>query len=164
MLADCCMLKSREWGFMVAVGRRQPREIALSRKALLLLPFRLLHLHCRHTSYHHDVPNRRMQRSNQFSVEAAKTTDQKPATMVGGCVFTLANLPSKNTLTTTQQRLLTRRDLNGQQQPPWCPTLGAATYNSHPEWWLIVVCGGAGSEAPWQPWDNDGYHGRWGLV
>jgi len=24
MLADCCMLKRREWGFMAAVGRRRP--------------------------------------------------------------------------------------------------------------------------------------------
>jgi len=40
--------------------------------------------------------------------------------------FMLANLPSKNTLTTTQQRLLMRHDLNGRQQPPWGPTRGTA--------------------------------------
>jgi hypothetical protein len=35
MLADCCMLKSREWGPMVAVGQRGPRlmrEVPLCRK------------------------------------------------------------------------------------------------------------------------------------
>jgi hypothetical protein len=39
--------------------------------------------------------------------------------------FLLANLPSKNTLTTTQQCLLLHRDLNGRQRLPWCPTRGA---------------------------------------
>ena len=34
-----------------------------------------------------DVPNRQTQRSNQFGVEAAATLAQKPAIMVGGCVF-----------------------------------------------------------------------------
>ena len=32
--------------------------------------------------------------------------------------------------------------------------------------WLIVACGGAGSGAPFQPWDVGGRHGRWvhGLL
>jgi hypothetical protein len=66
----------------------------------------------------------------------------RPSWLVGACL--LANLPSKNTLTTTQLRLSTRRDQNGRQWPPWCPSPGAGTYNSRPECWLIVVCGGAG--------------------
>ena len=86
----------------------------------------------------------------------------RPPWLVGVCL--LANLPSKNTLTTTQQRLSTRRDQNGRQWPPWCPTPGAGAYNSRPECWLIVVCGGAGSEAPWRPWDDGDRHGRWGTV
>ena len=65
-------------------------------------------------------------------------------------VCSLANLPSKNTRTTLQLRLLTRRNQNGRQRPPWCPSTRAGAYNSRPECWLIVVCGGAGSEAPWR--------------
>jgi hypothetical protein len=86
----------------------------------------------------------------------------RPSWLVGACL--LANLPSKNTLTTTQLRLSTRCDQNGGQWPPWCPTPSAGAYNSRPECWLIVVCGGAGSEAPWRPWDDDDRHGRWGTV
>ena len=86
----------------------------------------------------------------------------RPPWLVGACL--LANLPSKNTLTTTQQRLSTRRDQNGRQWPPWCPNSCTGAYNSRPECWLIVVCGGAGSEAPWRPWDDGDRHGRWGTV
>ena len=86
----------------------------------------------------------------------------RPPWLVGACL--LANLPSKNTLTTTQQCLLTCRDLNGRQRPQWCPTCGAAAINSRPECWPIVICGGTGSEAPWRPWDGGGCHGRWGTV
>ena len=43
----------------------------------------------------------------------------RPPWLVGA--FSLANLPRKNTLTTTQQHLSMRRDLNGRQRPPWCP-------------------------------------------
>ena len=81
--------------------------------------------------------------------------------LVSACL--LANLPSKNTLTTTQLRLLTSRDQNGRQWPPWCPTSGASAFNSHPECWLIVVCGGAGSDAPCRPWDDGDRHGWWGT-
>jgi len=62
------------------------------------------------------------------------------------------------------QRLSMRRDQNGRQWPPWCPTSGAGAYNSCPECWLIVICGRAGSEAPWRPWDDGDRHGRWGTV
>ena len=86
----------------------------------------------------------------------------RPSWLMGVCL--LANLPSKNTLTTTQQHLSMCHDLNGRQQPPWCPTPSAGTYNSRPECWLIVVCGGAGSEALWRSWDDGDRHGRWGTV
>ncbi len=85
-----------------------------------------------------------------------------PPWLVGAC--SLANLPSKNTLATLQLRLLTRRNQNGRQRPPWCPSTRAGAYNSLPECWLIVVYGGAGSEAPWRPWDNGDRHGWWGTV
>jgi hypothetical protein len=93
-----------------------------------------------------------MQRSDQFDVEAAKTTARKPAAMVRG-VCLLANLPSKNTLTTTQQHLLTHHDLNGQQRLPWCPTPSAATYNAdcgmrqHRKWGTMAAVGWW-----WPPW------------
>ena len=54
MVVDCCMLKSREWGFMAAVGRRRPpwsREIASSRKPRLLALFLRVCHHHRHASY-----------------------------------------------------------------------------------------------------------------
>jgi hypothetical protein len=87
-----------------------------------------------------------------------------PPWLVGACWQ--AYLPNKNTITTTQQRQSMHHDLNlnGCQQLPWCPTPGAAAYNSHPECCLIVVCSGAGSEAPWRSWDNGGRHGWWGMV
>ncbi len=47
----------------------------------------LLSLHRRQVSYHHDVPDRWTQKSNQFVMEGAKMVAQKPATMVKGCVF-----------------------------------------------------------------------------
>ena len=47
-------------------------------------------------------------------------------------VCSLANLPSKTHVTNNPQRLLTRRDLNGRQWRPWCPTPTAAAYNSRP--------------------------------
>ncbi len=57
-------------------------------------------------------------------------------------------------LTTTPQRPSTRRDLIGRQRLPWCPTPKTNTHNGHPVCWMIVVCAGAGSGAPWRPWDN----------
>jgi hypothetical protein len=86
----------------------------------------------------------------------------RPPWSVGA--YSLANLPSKNTGHNNPQCLSTHRDLNGRQRPPWCPTPGAAADNSCPECWLIVVCGGARSEAPWRPWEDGGHHGRWGTV
>ncbi len=81
----------------------------------------------------------------------------RPPWLGGACL--LANLPSKNMLTTTQQRLLTRSDIIGRQRLPWCSTPLAATYNSQPTCWQIVACGNAGSGAPWRVWDNGSRHG-----
>ncbi len=86
----------------------------------------------------------------------------RPSWLVGACL--LANLPRKNMLTTTQLCLSTCCDQNGGQWPPWCPTPSAGACNSRPECWLIVVCGGAGSEAPWRPWDDGDRHGQWGTI
>ena len=62
--------------------------------------------------------------------------------------------------TRTPRRPSTCRDLNGQQRSSWCPTPGAAAQNSHPVCWMIVVCGGSGSEAPRRLRDNGRRHGR----
>jgi hypothetical protein len=67
-------------------------------------------------------------------------------------------------LTTTPQRPSTRRDQNCRQRPPWCPTPNADAHNGHPVCWLIVVCGGAGSGAPWQPWDDVNRQGWRGML
>jgi hypothetical protein len=67
-------------------------------------------------------------------------------------------------LTTTPQHPLTRRDLIGRQRPPWCPTPGANAHNGHPVCWLIVVCGGTGSGAPWRLWDDGDRQGRRDTV
>jgi len=163
---------------MAAVGpRRSPcrlmQEIASRRKPLLLLLFCLLCLHRQHASCHHDVLNRRTQRSNRFGMEAAKTTAPMPTGMLflsllGRQCQLSGILPyiflRRTQPTTTPQCPSTRHDVNCRQRPPWCPIPGAATYNSHPTCWLIVVCSGAGSEAPWRPWDDGGRHRRWGTV
>ncbi len=67
-------------------------------------------------------------------------------------------------LTTTPQRPSTRCDQNGRQRPPWCPTSDADAHNGHPVCWLIVVCGGAGSGAPWWPWDEGDRQGWRGTL
>ena len=36
-------------------------------------------------------------------------------------------------------------------RPPWYLTPCAATNDNHPTYWVTVLCGGAGSGAPWQP-------------
>ena len=81
----------------------------------------------------------------------------RPPWSVGACL--LANLPGKITCHNNPQHLSARGDLKGQQRPPWCPTPGPAAHTSRPECWLIVICGGARSGAPWRPWDNGGRHG-----
>ena len=60
----------------------------------------------------------------------------------------------------TPQYPATRRDLHGQWWPPWCPIPSAVAHNSHPSCCLMDVCGGAGSEASWRPWDEGGHHSQ----
>jgi hypothetical protein len=67
------------------------------------------------------------------------------------CMHIYQLIPSKNPCHNNQQCPLRHCDLNGPQRLPWCPTPGAFADNSSPECWLIVVCGGTGSGAPWQP-------------
>ena len=114
-----------------------------------------------------------MRHNDPFGVEAAEPTAPMPT----GMLF-LTSLGRHHRLsgiipylflrraqpTTTLQRPSTRRDLNDQHRSPWCPTPGAAAQNSHPVCWMIVVCVGAGSEAPWRPWDDGGHHGGWVHV
>jgi hypothetical protein len=56
----------------------------------------------------------------------------RPPWSEGAC--SLANLPSKTHVTShnNPQRLSTRCDVNCRQRLPWCPTPGAAAYNSRP--------------------------------
>ncbi len=67
-------------------------------------------------------------------------------------------------LTTTPQRPSTRRDQNGRQRPPWCPTPDADAHNGHLVCWLIVVYSGAGSGAPWWSWDDGNCQGQRGTL
>ncbi len=41
---------------------------------------------------------------------------------------------------------------------------GANAHNGHLVCWLIVVCGGAGSGAPWRPWDDGNCQGWRGML
>ncbi len=84
------------------------------------------------------------------------------------CLVSCGMLPyvflCRTQLTTTPQCPSTRRDQNGQQRPPRCPTPDAGTHNGHPVCWLIVVCGGTRSGAPWGPWDDGDRQGRRGTL
>ncbi len=168
MFADCCMLKSQEWGAMATIRQWQPPSLininhACCRNRLLPFFFLLFCRHCRHASFPHDVPSRTTQHNNRFGKEAAKMMAPMPegmliVTLSGKhcrlCVMLPYIFLRKTQLTTTPQRPLTRHDLIGQQRPPWCPTPDANAHNSHPVCWLIVVCGGAWSGAKWWPWDD----------
>ncbi len=140
-----------------------------------LLPLFLLlfcHRH-HHASFPNDVAARATQHNNQFGVEAATPMAPMPMIMLivtsseGYCrtpetkpyVFLHRTQP-----TTNPQRPSTRRDLNGRLRPPWCLITGDDAYNSCPECWWIVVCGGAGSGAPWRPWHRGDRQGQRGAV
>jgi len=112
-----------------------------SRKPLLLLLFRLLLIPHRHTSCRYDVSNQRSRRSDQFGMEAAETTAPMPTgmlflTSLGRHRRLPGTLPylflRRTQPTTTPQSPSTRRDVKCQQRPSWCPTPGAAAYNSRP--------------------------------
>jgi len=160
MLADCyCMLPLWEWGLMAALGRRQTAAAMIDRcekshRAEKLSTCSYSAFCAYTTATHHAAMMSPIGRRE----EARRRLRSRLPWSVGTC--SLANLPIKNTHHNNPQRLSTRHDLNGRQRPPWCPTPGSATYSSCPECWLIVVCGGAGREAPWRPWDDGGRHGR----
>jgi hypothetical protein len=127
MFADCCMLKSQEWGPMAAIGRQRPPSSininhACCRNHLLPLFFPLFCCHHCHASFPHDVPSRTTQHNERFGEEAAEPT----APMLEGMlIVTLSGkhrrlrgmLPyiflRRTQLTTTPQRPSTRRDLIG---------------------------------------------------
>jgi hypothetical protein len=141
---------------MAAIGRwRPPSSIDIDRvccrNRLLPLFFLLFCCHRHHASFPHNVPSRTTQHNKQFGKEAAKPTAPMPEGML---IVTLYMLPyvflPRTQLTTTPQRPSTRHDLILQQRPPWCPTPNANAHNGHPVCWLIVLCGGAGSGAPWR--------------
>jgi hypothetical protein len=145
-------------------------KLACCRNCHLLFLFLLFCCHLHHASLPHDVPSQTMQHNKQFGVKAAKPMAPMPAgmlivTLLGRQHRLPGTLPyiflCRTQLTTTPQCPSTGC---GQQQPPWCPTPVANAHNSHPVCWLIVVCGGAGSEAPWQPWDNSDRQGRRGML
>jgi hypothetical protein len=173
MFANCCMLKSQKWGPMAAIGQWQPPSLidinhACCRNRLLPLFFLLFHCHRHHASFPRDVPSRTKQHNNRFGKEAAELMAPMPEGML---IVTLSGkhcplrgmLPyiilHRTQLTTTSQCPSTCRDLIGRQRPPWCPTPNAIAHNSHPVSWLIAICGGAGSGAPLQPWDNNDRQG-----
>jgi hypothetical protein len=138
-------------------------KLTCCRNSLLPLFLLLFHRRLQHASFPNDVAARTTRHNNQFGVKAATPTDsmltmmliitssegyrQTPATKP--YIFLRRTQPTNN-----PQRPLTRRDLNGQLQPPWCLTPGNDAYNSRPECWRIVVCGGAGSGAPWRQWEG----------
>jgi hypothetical protein len=127
MFADCCMLKSQEWGPMAAIGRWGPPSLidinhACCRNPLLPLFFLLYCHHCCHASFPHDVPSRTTQHNNRFGKEAAEPT----ALMLEGMlIVTLSGkhrqlrgmltyiFLRRTQLTTTPQCPSTRCDLIG---------------------------------------------------
>jgi hypothetical protein len=140
---------------------------------LLLLFFLLFCCHLHHSSFPHNVPSRTTQHNDQFGIEAAKLMAPMPegmliVTLLGRHRQLPGTLPfiflHRTQLTTTPQRPLTHRDLNGRQQPPWCPTSNADAHKGYPVCWLIVVCGGASSGAPWRPWDDGDCQGWQGTL
>jgi hypothetical protein len=175
MFADCCMLGPHG-------GHRTTATAIIDQGANLPFvgiitscssPFYFAATNNRHISFPHDVPSRTMRHNVQFGIEAAEPM----APMLAGMLFlTLSGMHCRlsgtlpyiflhrTQLTTTPQRPSTRHDLNGQWQPPWCPTPSTARHKGYPACWLIVLCGGAGIEAPWQLWDNDNQQGWRGTV
>ncbi len=107
------------------------RKVPLCRNTRLLVVFLLFCHCCCHTSFLNDVAAWRTRHNGQFGVEAASPTAPMPTSMLivtsleGYCrspgtkpyVFLRRSQP-----TTNPQPPSTWRDLNGWQQPPWCPT------------------------------------------
>jgi hypothetical protein len=139
-------------------------NLTCCRNHLVLLFFLRFCPRCRcHAPFPNDVAARTTRHNDQFGVEAAARTALMPMRMLlvtslegyrqspGTIPYVFLRITQP---TTNPQRPPTRCDLNGQLWPQWCPTPGADAYNSHPECSRIAVCGGAGSGAPWRPWDN----------
>jgi hypothetical protein len=148
-------------------------KLTCCRNCLLLL---FLLLFCRrrhHASFPNDFAGRTTQHNNQFGVKSAAPTALMPTMML---IVTLSEgyrqMPGtkpyvflrRTQPTTNPQCPSTHCDLNGQLRLPWCLTPGNDAYNSCPEYWWIVVCGGAGSGAPWWPWDGGNRQGWRGTV
>jgi hypothetical protein len=148
-------------------------KLTCFRNRLLPLFFLLFCYHHHHTSFPTDVAARTTRHNNQFGVEASAPTAPMPMMMLivtssewyrqmpgtKPYIFLRSTQP-----TTNPQCPSTRHDLNGQLRPSWCLTPGNDAYNRRPECWRIVVCGGAGSGAPWRLWDGGNHQGRQGMV
>jgi hypothetical protein len=148
-------------------------KLTCCRNRLLPLFLLLFHRRRHHASFPNDVAARTMRHNNQFGMEAATPTAPMLTMMLivtlsEGYRRTPGTKPHvflhRTQPTTNPQRPSTRRDLNGRLRPPWCLTPGDDAYNSCPECWRIVECGGAGSGAPWRPWDSGNRQGRRGTV
>ncbi len=148
-------------------------KLTCCRNHLLPLFFLLFRRRRHHASLPTDVAARTMWHSNHFNVEAATPmalmlTMMLIVTLSEGYRQSPGTKPyiflRRTQPTTNPQRRSMRRDLNGRLWPPWCLTPGTDAYNSCPECWWIVVCGGAGSGAPWRPWDGGNRQGRRGTV
>ncbi len=150
-------------------------KITCCRNRLLPLFFLLFCRRLHHASFPNDVAALTTRQNNQFGMEAAAPTAPMPMMML---MVTLSEgyhrLPGTKPCyvflcrtqepTTNPQRPSTHRNLNGQLRPPWYLTPGNDAYNSRPECWQIVVCGGAGSGAPWRPWNGGDCQGWQGTV
>ncbi len=136
-------------------------KLACCRNHLLPLFLLLFRCRCHHTSFPNDVAAWMMQQNNKFGMEAAAPTAPMPTMMLivtlsEGYRQTPGTKPyiflCRTQPTTNPQCPLMRRDLNDRLRLQWCLTPGDDAYNSRPECWRIVVCGGAGSGAPWRLW------------
>ncbi len=148
---------------------RSKNKLTCCRNHLLPLFFLLFCRRRNHASFPNNVAARTTRQNNQFVEEAAVLTAPIPTMMLIIRVlpitwYSTLHIPMQTQLTTTPQRPSTRRDQNGRQRPPWYPTPNANAHNGHPVCWLIVVCGGTGSGAPWRPWEDGNRQGRRGTL
>ncbi len=146
-------------------------EVPLCRKTCLLAYILLCRHHC-HASFPNNVAARMMQQQPIWCegcrAHGFDANEDAHCHLVGNLLpiawYKILRIPTLITTQTNPQHPSTHRDLNGHQHPPWCPTPGVNADNSFPECWWIVVCGGVGSGAPWQPWEDGGHHGCGGRI